>query len=391
MRPELNLGDIQVLHDPFSTHVTLLQTITLFKISYRHLIRCKSMGEYQEELSNMITRWSRPFVDYWMSKIHRDIDKFAAWSMEKMNFPMTENSVLTSNQCEAMNRINKEQQDWQEMAVDKAFLIGRDIQKAKVYDMARGMMGLGNFELLPEFRSKFTPEMGEDLLRRLGSTPSFENIVSRHKETRNLSRHAGSGRPVLDVVNEELEDDSTEVAFNIDEVEMNETSFESVVVAAPLNDSKELQEIGEEFDLDESFERPEEELSETQINPVNSVAPVNVQSTPIATPTESHRNVARFVTPTNPPSTPAATPAGCDEITYIPSLDAYFSPGSNFPTSVQLKKNLCSQCGYCPPRNWCQHLRNAGIKAGINVKSKTPILKSLTMLEKTENRHNKKR
>ena len=48
MRPELNLGDIQVLHDPFSTHVTLLQTITLFKISYRHLIRCKSMGEYQE-------------------------------------------------------------------------------------------------------------------------------------------------------------------------------------------------------------------------------------------------------------------------------------------------------------------------------------------------------
>ena len=137
---------------------------------------------------------------------------------------------------------NKEQQDWQEMAVDKAFLIGRDIQKAKVYDMARGMMGLGNFELLPEFRSKFTPEMGEDLLRRLGSTPSFENIVSRHKETRNLSRHAGSGRPVLDVVNEELEDDSTEVAFNIDEVEMNETSFESVVVAAPLNDSKELQE-----------------------------------------------------------------------------------------------------------------------------------------------------
>ena len=258
------------------------------------------MGEYQEELSNMITRWSRPFVDYWMSKIHRDIDKFAAWSMEKMNFPMTENSVLTSNQCEAMNRINKEQQDWQEMAVDKAFLIGRDIQKAKVYDMARGMMGLGNFELLPEFRSKFTPKMGEDLLRRLGSTPSFENIVSRHKETRNLSRHAGSGRPVLDVVNEELEDDSTEVAINIDEVEMNETPFESVVVAAPLNDSKELQEIGEEFDLDESFERPEEELSETQTNPVNSVAPVNVQSTPIATPTESHRDVARFVSPTNP-------------------------------------------------------------------------------------------
>lgn len=318
--------------------------------------------------------------------------------MEKMDFPMTENSVLTSNQCEAMNRINKEQQDWQEMAVDKAFLIGRDIQKAKVYDMARGMMGLGNFELLPEFRSKFTPKMGEDLLRRLGSTPSFENIVSRHKETRNLSRHAGSGRPVLNVVNEELEDDTTEVAVNVDEVEINETPFDSVVVAASLNDSKELQEIGEEFDLDESFEKPEEELPATQINPVNSVAPVNVQSTPKATPNELPSNVARFVTPTNRLSTPVATPtqtrfesnndvsepAGCDEITYIPSLDAYFSPGNNFPTSVQLKKNLCSQCGYCPPRNWCNHLRNAGIKAGMKIKSKTPILKSLTMLRKKQ-------
>ena len=80
----------------------------------------------------MITRWSRPFVDYWMSRIHRDIEKFALWSMEAMNFPTTENSVLTSNQCEAMNRINSEQQNWQEMSVDKAFLIGRDIQKAKV-------------------------------------------------------------------------------------------------------------------------------------------------------------------------------------------------------------------------------------------------------------------
>ena len=44
-----------------------------------------------------------------------------------------------------------------------------------------------------------------------------------------------------------------------------------------------------------------------------------------------------------------------DDIQYVPTFDAYFSPGRLFPISVQLKKNLCSQCGSCLPeiRNPC--------------------------------------
>ena len=329
------------------------------------------MDEYQEELSRMITRWSRPFVDYWMSRIHRDIEKFALWSMEAMNFPTTENSVLTSNQCEAMNRINAEQQNWQEMSVDKAFLIGRDIQKAKVYEMARGMMGLGNFELLPEFKSKFNSKVGEDLLRRLGSTPSFEEIVSRHKESRNLSRHAGAGSSQTKVnrIDEEEEESNLDLNENNTEdieIEIIETPFNTVSVA--LNKSVELQEVSEEFDLDESFENPVETSSATD--------DLVVVSTPKVA-------AAQSTTIENEETSETVDPI-CDEITYIPQLDAYFSPGSNFPTSVQLKKNLCSQCGYCPPRNWCPHLRNAGIKAGMNVKAKTPVLKSLTLLRKKQ-------
>ena len=100
---------------------------------------------------------------------------------------------MTSNQCEAINRMNAEQQDWREMPVDKAFLIGRDLQKAKVTEMARGMMNTGNYELLPEFRMKYSSKVGEDLARRMGSTPSMDMIVSRHREARDVTRHAGRG------------------------------------------------------------------------------------------------------------------------------------------------------------------------------------------------------
>ena len=108
-----------------------------------------------------------------MKNIQPDINKYSAWSMKQMNFPMTEKSVLTSNNCEAMNRINKEVQDWQELPIDKAVLIARDIQRSKCAEIARSWMGLGNFELLPEFKKKYSSKDGEDLLRSIGSAPSM--------------------------------------------------------------------------------------------------------------------------------------------------------------------------------------------------------------------------
>ena len=319
------------------------------------------MDDYQKELNFMIPRWSPAFISYFMVHVHNDIEKYALWTMEAWNYPTTENSILTSNQCEHINRVNQEQQDWQEMPVDKAFLIGRDMQKAKVYEMARGMMGLGNLELLPEFRSKFSSKVGEDLLRRLGSTPSFDQIVARHKETRDLTRHAG--RPTLRVVEEVAENEATEepdvTSLELDGELLNvheiiiETDAPAVEETDPVADtSLELQEVSEQFDMDDSFENPTEEISTPRITP-------SMES-------------------------PEKVTTAQDEITYIPSLDTYFSPGRTFPVSVQLKKNLCNQCGYCQPRNWCSHLRNAGIKAGMNIREKVPVLKSLTVLRKNQ-------
>ena len=48
---------------------------------------------------------------------------------------MSENSVLTSNQCEHINSLKAEQQKWQEMPAVKAILIARDTMIAKVAEM----------------------------------------------------------------------------------------------------------------------------------------------------------------------------------------------------------------------------------------------------------------
>ena len=65
-------------------------------------------------------------------------------------------------------RLVAEQQDWTELQVDVAFLIGRDLQNAKVMEMARGMLTCGNLDLLPEFRSNNDERNGTDLLRKMG-------------------------------------------------------------------------------------------------------------------------------------------------------------------------------------------------------------------------------
>ena len=61
-------------------------------------------------------------------------------------------------------------------------------------------------KLLPEFRSKYTAAYGEDLLRRLGQTLDYEQIVNLHITQRCLSRHAGAARGYIDTVAEEEEE-----------------------------------------------------------------------------------------------------------------------------------------------------------------------------------------
>ena len=173
---------------------------------------------------------------------------FAIWTAREWNFPTTEDSIFTSNQCEHVNRLAKEQQDWIECPVDVAFHIGRDLQRAKLVEIGRGLMNTGNFQLLPEFRTKDDRGKGEDLLRRIGSSPSYEQIISKYKEERDLTRHAGAGK------RREKVDENVEI--NGEEIDIEEAIF--TIEGDDLDTSVELQEVEREFDLHSPHAPPQE-------------------------------------------------------------------------------------------------------------------------------------
>ena len=56
---------------------------------------------------------------------------------------------------------------------------------------------------------------GEDLLRRIGSAPSYDQIIDKYKHDRDMTRHAGAGRRRVPKV---------EVEVNIDEIEFGHDS-----------------------------------------------------------------------------------------------------------------------------------------------------------------------
>jgi hypothetical protein len=147
-------------------------------------------------------------------------------------------------------RLVAEQQDWKELQVDVAFLIGRDLQNAKVMEMARGMLTCGNLDLLPEFRSNNDERNGTDLLRKMGSTPSYDQIVNKYRVERDVTRHAGAGKRLA--VNDIVEIDGEEV--DVEDIQIDHERSD-------MDTSVELQEIVNEFDEDCSLDPPAEVVS----------------------------------------------------------------------------------------------------------------------------------
>ena len=146
--------------------------------------------------------------------------------------------------------------------------------KAKLVEIARGMMDTGNFRLLPEFQRKYDESYGEDLLRRIGSTPSYDQIISKYKEDRDLGRHAGAGSRKYD--DELFGEQETNIDDNV-ELEGQEINIEEIAFdindIEDLNTSIELEEVASTFDQDMSEEQPSE------VEPENGGAIAGIEPT----------------------------------------------------------------------------------------------------------------
>ena len=105
-----------------------------------------------------------------------------------------------------------------------------------------------------------------------------------------------------------------------------------------------------------SYERPpieETEAPQRSLFPkpvavgVNAVTPLVLDPVYPATPSS-----VRSLVEDDLYETPSSRRAiDLDVISYVPEMDTYLSPGRLFPISVQLKKNICSQCGVRRSRN----------------------------------------
>jgi hypothetical protein len=147
-------------------------------------------------------------------------------------------------------RLVAEQQDWKELQVDVAFQIGRDLQNVKLMEMARGMLNVGNLHLLPEFRSNNDERNGTELIRKMGSTPSYDQIVNKYRVERDVTRHAGAGKRLT--INDIIEIDGEEI--NVEDIQIDHERSD-------MDTSVELQEIVNEFDEDCSLDPPAEVVS----------------------------------------------------------------------------------------------------------------------------------
>ena len=60
--------------------------------------------QFEERLKDVKDNaWDEAFTKYFEKNIEPQVDSLAAWKLEEISFPISENSTITSNQCECFD------------------------------------------------------------------------------------------------------------------------------------------------------------------------------------------------------------------------------------------------------------------------------------------------
>ena len=89
-----------------------------------------------------MTKWSKPFTDYFISTTHPAIDRIGRW--ELMSYGL---ESATTNQSESFNYVLKRLNDWKECPVDSMALSLFRLTQFQMAEIKRGRAGLGNYVL----------------------------------------------------------------------------------------------------------------------------------------------------------------------------------------------------------------------------------------------------
>ena len=108
----------------------------------RSLFEATSLQSYKDMLIEFTTKWSQPFVEYFVDHCLKRIDRIGAWELETY-----EMESATTNQSESFNYVLKRLQDWKEAPVDAMVLSLYRLSQYHVVEINRGRQSLGNYVL----------------------------------------------------------------------------------------------------------------------------------------------------------------------------------------------------------------------------------------------------
>lgn len=105
----------------------------------KELLQMQNEDDYAEKLEELSQSWSKPFLEYYRSKLHQDIIKHSAkWVLEehKVYDPY---SGVTYNMSESMNAVIKRMMHWKQAPPDATVLAFNYLQTFYVYETMRGL------------------------------------------------------------------------------------------------------------------------------------------------------------------------------------------------------------------------------------------------------------
>jgi len=146
--------------------VTTAVEATYYTDCVRQLLQLTSLQEYTEQLLQYTAKWSKSFLDYFISNVHSVITKLGAWELRVFGLESS-----TTNQSESFNNVLKHLQEWKEAPIDAMALSLFRLAQFHITEISRGRAGFGNYQLRNGL-------MRSDQHTQLVSVLDPENIVT---------------------------------------------------------------------------------------------------------------------------------------------------------------------------------------------------------------------
>ena len=125
------------------------------------LMNAESEAIFEEKWLQLRKNWSKPFAEYFETRIAKNRSSFGAWVPEikqiKQDLGL---QIITSNQSEGFNFLLKRTvlQKWNEVPVDKLLHGVHLLQNFYLQEIRRGYAGLGEYMQIFEF--EWPPHLG---------------------------------------------------------------------------------------------------------------------------------------------------------------------------------------------------------------------------------------